>query len=725
MKGITKFMKHKYAIYTIIHYNDHLISFPYPPIYQENDTDYLCFTNNKTITSKYWKIYCLPDLNQFTINNILSSYENCKQILPNQIPIDSLFQKYPEYETLITIPRLHDIPGVFFDENTIVPTKDKYNRYLYTKNPIYTGGPYHGRSLLLSIGVPVSNQIETIELCLSHIKPLLEQLDSELLVIDTGSTDGTLDICNNYGARIINFPWCNNMSAVRNTGIYHSLGEWYLSIDDDEWFESVDEIIDFFKTGNYLNYNAATYIQRNYETSSGETWSDLPALRIAKITPELHFEGRIHDSLITKGGELCQIPAYVHHYGFVKDQADKKAAKYIRNVSYLLYDIFEYPEHLRHNYQLAAELNLNRFYKEACAYFIRGMSIEKEKNDNFYGKNHAVHLLATLYNIKDSRLFQMAKLIETSYPYLTPAEKAFIHYLQADLGLRMGKSPDILLKHYYNYQAYRLQFDKNPSDNFLYSDIGLKVCTDIRYITDIYTIALYAYIQLNDIFHALDILSNIIPENILFMKTTFISSILTADNEIYTSGFQKLSPVQIKLWASELLYYLLESLNKKEIQSRQLLRLSSFLTNLNVDTINQFFSYYKIKLTISIQNILCKNAMESNVADMSYQELFFYVSLLRYRFKSAPKTSINIYFFTKYTYLLGIFSALYYQPELLKQIDCTIIPNDILASYYIYLAIESKKELSVAINHFKTALHIFPEFQTEIQILLKEINQSK
>lgn len=52
-----------------------------------------------------------------------------------------------------------------------------------------------------TIGVPVSNQIETIDRCLSHIKPLLDNLPSELLVVDTGSTDGTIEVCREYGAR--------------------------------------------------------------------------------------------------------------------------------------------------------------------------------------------------------------------------------------------------------------------------------------------------------------------------------------------------------------------------------------------------------------------------------------------------------------------------------------------------------------------------------------------
>ncbi len=192
--------------------------------------------------------------------------------------------------------------------------------------------------MLLTIGVPVSNQIDTIDMCLSHVRPLLDELDAELVVIDTGSTDGTIEVCKSYGARIFQFPWCDNMSAVRNEAMYHARGEWYLSIDDDEWFEDVEDILGFFQSGMYRKCDTATYIQRNYQVKSGKLYNDNHTLRMARITPELHFEGRIHDYMIVpKKARNCQLFSYSHHYGFITDDREKARKKYIRNATILLY----------------------------------------------------------------------------------------------------------------------------------------------------------------------------------------------------------------------------------------------------------------------------------------------------------------------------------------------------------------------------------------------------
>lgn len=717
---------HKYVIYLRLKTEDTLLSFPYPPIYQDKQVDYLCFTSAKHIHSKFWTIHYVTDFHDSKIAEILSIYEYKMEIFSNQILIGSPYQKDLEYNPILTLPELQEIPDISFDKEKLSSTKDTNGTYLFSKNPTYLDGPYHGRSLLLTIGLPVSNQIDTIERCLSHIQPLLDQLTSELLVINTGSSDGTIEICKKYGARIIDFPWCNNMSAARNTGIFHALGDWYLSIDDDEWFENVDEILSFFQTKTYLNYDSATYIQRNYHTSSGETWSDIHTVRMAKITPELHFEGRIHDALIVPSKKRpYQIFSYTHHYGFIKNIPEKSKAKYIRNTTSLLYDIYEYPTSLRYNYQLAQELNAIENYSLSCAYFIKGISIEKEISDLYYGKNHASHLFATLYNSGNKDLFPMIKLMEDFYPY-TLSEKAFFAYIQADLGLQLNQEPKDILTFYQNYLYYKEQFEINPNDSLLFSSIGLEVCTNTPYLIDAHVVAFCAFIQNNQINEALTILEKIDYQSLILNQKAFIHCFIYASEQVYQSCINKLSSVTVELWSFHLLSELLESLNLEEQQSRQLKRLSYFLTQFSIDTLNRFFFRTKLISNIKIQNVLCNTALQLEIKNSSIQELFFYSYLLRYCFVKETKEENRMNYFLKYIQLTGTYADAYYQPELLKNTKHCVISKDILAAYYINLALKNKNTISVAISYLKTALDIFPGgFRDEIQKLLQEISQPK
>ena len=51
-----------------------------------------------------------------------------------------------------------------------------------------------------------------------------------------------------YTDNIVSFDWCDDFAAARNAGLEHAKGEWFLYLDDDEWFEDVTTIIDFFQS---------------------------------------------------------------------------------------------------------------------------------------------------------------------------------------------------------------------------------------------------------------------------------------------------------------------------------------------------------------------------------------------------------------------------------------------------------------------------------------------
>jgi hypothetical protein len=83
----------------------------------------------------------------------------------------------------------------------------------------------------------------TISLCMivkDEAKTLGRTLESakgwvdEMVVVDTGSTDTTLDIAASYGARIHTFDWVNDFAAARNTSLIHATGDWVLVLDADE-----------------------------------------------------------------------------------------------------------------------------------------------------------------------------------------------------------------------------------------------------------------------------------------------------------------------------------------------------------------------------------------------------------------------------------------------------------------------------------------------------------
>ena len=133
---------------------------------------------------------------------------------------------------------------------------------------------------ILSIALLVSNRKDTIQKCLDSLTPIREAIPSELIILDTGCDADLRAILDQYADKIENFTWIKDFSAARNVTLQMAEGEWYMYLDDDEWFVETDDLIEFFRSGDYKNHGYASYIQRNYLDMEGSQWADARVSRI-------------------------------------------------------------------------------------------------------------------------------------------------------------------------------------------------------------------------------------------------------------------------------------------------------------------------------------------------------------------------------------------------------------------------------------------------------------
>ncbi len=85
-------------------------------------------------------------------------------------------------------------------------------------------------SISLSVCLIVKNEEKFLDQCLKSIRGLAQQI----IVVDTGSTDRTVEIAREHGAEIHSFTWCNDFAAARNAALEHAVGDWILMLDADE-----------------------------------------------------------------------------------------------------------------------------------------------------------------------------------------------------------------------------------------------------------------------------------------------------------------------------------------------------------------------------------------------------------------------------------------------------------------------------------------------------------
>ena len=213
--------------------------------------------------------------------------------------------------------------------------------------------------LVLSISLLVSNRIDTIRNCMESIQPILKQIPSELIVVDTVGeehSDGSLAIAKEYATKVVHFDWCNDFAAARNAGLELAQGEWFMFLDDDEWFEDVSEIVEFFQSGKYLQYASATYQIRNYTDFTGNSYNTAELGRMTKRYPNLVFVGTIHETFSVRKRPCKEFQAYVHHYGYAYKTEEEKTAHRKRNEVLIRKELEKNPKDMRYRAQLAMEL---------------------------------------------------------------------------------------------------------------------------------------------------------------------------------------------------------------------------------------------------------------------------------------------------------------------------------------------------------------------------------
>src|SRR5579871_4985700 len=82
----------------------------------------------------------------------------------------------------------------------------------------------------------VRDEAEVIADCLSS---LVGRVD-EIVLVDTGSRDQTLEIASRFPVQLHRFTWCNDISAARNFALRQATSDWILYIDADERLEIPD-----------------------------------------------------------------------------------------------------------------------------------------------------------------------------------------------------------------------------------------------------------------------------------------------------------------------------------------------------------------------------------------------------------------------------------------------------------------------------------------------------
>ncbi|TWH47392.1 glycosyltransferase [Sporomusa sp. KB1] len=183
----------------------------------------------------------------------------------------------------------------------------------------------------ISACVITKNEEECIGRCLQSVKDSA----NEIIVVDTGSTDATVPIAQQFGARIYPYQWRDDFSAARNYALDQAKGDWIIFLDADEYIaaetiKNVRKIID--KVHGNRKIEAIRCQLNNLEGVGGTLRSSNPCIRVFRHSPVIRYKGRVHETVFkheqpVKPGNVSSQMLLIYHTGYTKEKMLEKVRR--------------------------------------------------------------------------------------------------------------------------------------------------------------------------------------------------------------------------------------------------------------------------------------------------------------------------------------------------------------------------------------------------------------
>lgn len=208
-----------------------------------------------------------------------------------------------------------------------------------------------------------------LEGCLASLRDSVD----EIVIGDTGSTDRTIEIARDFGARVVEVPWENDFSTARNAVIRCAASAWILSIDADERLSGFDR--------NHVEQFAGdTSILAARSLLLPQTgWTPMHVMRLFRNDPRTRFTNIIHEtvqpSITGSGGGAAEMPFIIEHLGYDGDMRLKHA----RALPLLQRQLAITPDSVYHLHHLGIVHQAMDNIRDAVGAWTRGMEAVMKK----------------------------------------------------------------------------------------------------------------------------------------------------------------------------------------------------------------------------------------------------------------------------------------------------------------------------------------------------------
>jgi glycosyltransferase involved in cell wall biosynthesis len=284
----------------------------------------------------------------------------------------------------------------------------------------------------LSLTMIVKNEGKYLDECLASAKDIAD----EIIVVDTGSTDNTIEIAKKYNAQVYNFKWVDDFSAARNYALSKSTGEWILYLDADERVDS-NSLAELKRIKN-SSEKAGYYCTVKSIDNENNRDNSMRYIRLFRNIEGISFSGKVHEqitcSLTEKGIKLFNSNILITHLGY-NIPAEEKKVKAERNLKLLL-DEFEKDKSGYYAFQMANTYSIIENIADSAKYY----KIAVESNDLTKTLKAECYANLALFSHKEFDSENAILYIDKSLKL--NSDQPFVYLLASKIRLQQGNKPE-------------------------------------------------------------------------------------------------------------------------------------------------------------------------------------------------------------------------------------------------------------------------------------------
>jgi hypothetical protein len=204
----------------------------------------------------------------------------------------------------------------------------------------------------ITLAVMVRDDAERLDRCIESVKGVIDRI----VVLDTGSKDGSVAVAKRHGAAVQEIEWPENFSLALNMLLAMVETTWTLRLDSDEWFD--ENQVRGLKTLAEREKASGFYLVRR-DLNPMKTYDEIHVLRLWRTHRELQYEGAVHEAIRHASFDaawpdlkLLTTDIFFWHDGYTIDLEGKGR----RNLELLRRDYAEHPEYLQVQAMLATTM---------------------------------------------------------------------------------------------------------------------------------------------------------------------------------------------------------------------------------------------------------------------------------------------------------------------------------------------------------------------------------